>query len=61
MDDLRRCRSTGGGLSLTPVLMETPGIVPGLLGDFQIIQEVGRGGMGVVYEGGRSRSIGGWR
>src|SRR5207249_8859533 len=43
MDDLRRSSvHQGNHQSLTPVLMESPGIAPGLLGDFQILREVGR-------------------
>jgi eukaryotic-like serine/threonine-protein kinase len=31
-------------------IADSPGCEPGVLGDFQIVREIGRGGMGVVYE-----------
>ncbi len=30
------------------------------LGEFRLIHEVSKGGMGIVYEAPRSRSVGGW-
>src|SRR5579862_9408999 len=32
------------------VIADSPGSEPGVLGDFRIVREIGRGGMGVVYE-----------
>lgn len=43
-------RSQSGGLTAAPGVDEERQQIDGNLGDFRIIREIGRGGMGVVYE-----------
>jgi serine/threonine protein kinase/WD40 repeat protein len=45
LDGLEMVQSAGAGLQPRPV-----GAPPQVLGDFRIVREIGRGGMGVVYE-----------
>ena len=48
MADLGYASHNGGGPRLGPSDTAVP--IPGTLGDFRILRELGRGGMGVVYE-----------
>ncbi|HZT80425.1 MAG TPA: serine/threonine-protein kinase, partial [Gemmataceae bacterium] len=43
-------RASASALSGVAPLPAAEDVVPGVLGDFRILREVGRGGMGVVYE-----------
>ena len=54
-----RSPAEGSGFPTDPMLLEPHAI--GLLGDYRILREVGRGGMGWSTRRNRSRSAGGWR
>jgi serine/threonine protein kinase/Flp pilus assembly protein TadD len=48
--DWRRFPRPGGPAALPPAAVEAPLPEGGVLGDFRIVREAGRGGMGIVYE-----------
>jgi serine/threonine protein kinase len=52
MADLGHSLAVGAASRAAPVESQSPldGPTPGILGDFRILRELGRGGMGIVYE-----------
>ncbi|NUQ66079.1 MAG: protein kinase [Pirellulales bacterium] len=50
MVELGRSRAADGSSCARPARPATAELEPGVLGDFRILRQIGRGGMGVVYE-----------